>query len=182
MVDIETSVLDQSYLNTEELINIYQSMSEKYPEYPADNFGLIQKFIDWHASSDKFNAILFVAIKYNFFKARPALDILPKINLDSTFTKKMRDEISQKAMIGSSVIFASPKSVDSLTQYFKEFGFKETERRKTPLSESSIFDVSSKTEKEHLLSALNQAFLLRSKTLCLFSHDGDPLYLINKLI
>jgi hypothetical protein len=135
----------------------------------------IRSFFDRLFESHSFECAVLVSKKGLFGKKDRV--VWPQVIASADDAKGARGDLEKMARSGFEVVIGTSSTLQELETFFRTLGYQEAGKG-TYASGDEYDPVRAAWDKEGFLRAVLVATKLCGHTLCVFSHDGDPVYLL----
>ena len=150
-------------------------------QYGESSLDLIKSFYEWQLKIGTFDFVLMSGSK-----DRPILSTLkkPEANLFRLISNaeeavKTLADLQDTANRGFELVMASSSSIADIEGFWKQKGYRV--EGSSPLGSGREHDLfSAAWNKDSLERMIYVAARMRAKSLCVFAHDADPLYLLTQ--
>ena len=174
MSDIKLSA-GISSLNILELTGDFSNKAARGEVIPDNPVG---SFLDWLFESGTFGcAVLVPTAGILRIKSAPEW---PQVIVDVNDARNSRAFLEKRAKSGFELVVGISMASEVVLEVFRGLGYDESSPRQFPNADLRD-DLQATWNKESLVQAITVATKLCNQTLCVFAHDGDPIYVLTKL-
>lgn len=134
----------------------------------------IADFLDWLFNANSFECAVLIPRK-GFLRRKRA--IWPQVVVNAGEAESSRDVLEDAAQSGFELVIGTRSTVEELSNFFNRLGYRE-DGKGTYGGGDKHDPARAAWNKESFAQAVTVATKLCEHPLCVFAHDGDPIYLL----